>query len=118
MITPPIEKIDKNKAQALPALLISNPQSLTNVYDEFYAWVRALQPDIVGVSETWFSENKPAHQYTLPGYELFHKDCGSRGGGVALYVKDTFVIKKILTLQCRITLSVSGLSLNKNFSTI
>ena len=95
LITPPIVKIDKHKARAPPTLLITNPQSLTNVYEEFYAQVRLLQPDIVGVSETWFSEIKPAHQYSLPGYELFHKDRVSRGGGVALYVKDTFVTKNI-----------------------
>ncbi|XP_063594912.1 uncharacterized protein LOC134771886 [Penaeus indicus] len=42
---------------------------------------------VIGVSETWFSRNKPAELYMLPGYELIHKDRETRGGGVALYVK-------------------------------
>ncbi|XP_063611106.1 uncharacterized protein LOC134784854 [Penaeus indicus] len=42
---------------------------------------------VIGVSETWFSRNKPAELYMLPGYELIHQDRETRGRGVALYVK-------------------------------
>ncbi|XP_042875153.1 uncharacterized protein LOC122255263 [Penaeus japonicus] len=51
--------------------------------------------DVIGVSETWFSRNKPAKLYALPGYELLHKDRETRGGGVALYLRNELNIRNI-----------------------
>lgn len=78
-----------------PILFLTNPQSLTNVYAELYACTTTFKPDIIRVSETWFSPNKPAHLYNLNGYELFNKDRATRGGGVALFLKDTLAIRPV-----------------------
>ena len=94
-VPPIVRNVNKNKTCAPPILLLTNPQSLTNVYEEFYGSVVLHNPDIIGVSETWFSLNKPAKLYALPGYELLHKDRETRGGGVALYVKEEFAIRDL-----------------------
>ncbi|XP_042892195.1 uncharacterized protein LOC122266485 [Penaeus japonicus] len=93
LATPPIAR--KIKQKSPPMLFITNPQSLTNVYEEFYARVFSLNADVIGVSETWFSRNKPAKLYALPGYELLHKDRETRGGGVALYLRNELNIRNI-----------------------
>ena len=43
---------------------------------------------LIAVTETWFLEEKPASACTLQGYEQFHHDRESTGGGVALYVQE------------------------------
>ena len=49
----------------LPKLFLSNPQSLTNVFDEFVALIKQIKPHIISISETWFSINKPASEYNI-----------------------------------------------------
>ncbi|XP_071547749.1 uncharacterized protein Ist1 isoform X2 [Panulirus ornatus] len=71
---------------SLPSLLVTNPQSLTNCFDEFVELINEHKPEIVVVSETWFSETRPASQFNLDRYEMFSVDRESRGGGVAVYV--------------------------------
>ena len=72
----------------MPSILLTNPQSLTNCFDEFVDVVHKYQPDVVVVSETWFSERRPARQFILEGYKMFNDDREGRGGGVAVYVRD------------------------------
>ena len=69
------------------SILLTNPQSLTNCFEEFQEVVSHHNPGIVVVSETWFSETRPAMQYNLGGYKLFHDDREGRGGGVAVYAR-------------------------------
>ncbi|XP_045584974.1 uncharacterized protein Ist1 isoform X2 [Procambarus clarkii] len=71
------------------SILVTNPQSLTNCFDEFTAVVSRHQPDIVVVSETWFSDTRPASQYNLDKYKMFNDDREGRGGGVAVYVHES-----------------------------
>ena len=79
-----------------PKLFLTNPQSLTNVYEEFLARILINQPDIIAVSETWFSINKPAHLFGVTNYEMLHKDRSPRvGGGVALFIRDTFIVRPV-----------------------
>jgi len=75
--------------QWAPSVLLTNPQSLTNCFEEFKSLVNSHSPDVVVVSETWFSDSKPACDYQLDGYKQFHDDRtdGRRGGGVAVYAK-------------------------------
>jgi hypothetical protein len=80
-----------------PRVLLTNPQSLTNCFEEFSSLVNVRDPDVVVVSETWFSSSRPASQFQLNGYRLFHDDReeGRRGGGVAIYVKTSVTISMI-----------------------
>ena len=78
-----------NRLVSAPTLFLTNPQSITNVFEEFLERVLLHKPDIIGVSETWFSINKPAEDYTLDGYQQLTKDRLARAGGVVLYVRIT-----------------------------
>ena len=42
------------------------------------------EPHVMCITETWFDEYSSAH---IDNYKLFRRDRGSRGGGVAIYVR-------------------------------
>lgn len=84
----PTEALMKN-VPSLPSILVTNPQSLTNCFDEFVEVINQHKPEIVVVSETWFSETRPASQFNLDKYKMFNDDRESRGGGVAVYVHES-----------------------------
>jgi len=69
--------------------LYLNARSLMNKIDEFHATVSTLQPDIIGVTESWVTENVLDSELELTGYILFRHDrpVKKRGGGVLLYIK-------------------------------
>ena len=46
--------------------------------------------DIIAYLETWLDDSY-APLCNLPGYNLFHHQCGSRGCSVCIYVKGVFV---------------------------
>ncbi|XP_053647025.1 uncharacterized protein [Cherax quadricarinatus] len=77
-----------SKVSDLPSVLVTNPQSLTNCFEEFVEVVNKHKPDVVVVSETWFSETRPASHYELDNYKMFNDDREGRGGGVAVYARD------------------------------
>ena len=71
-----------------PSILVTNPQSLVNSFTEFTSLVEKESPDVITVSETWFSSNHPADEFVLETYKMFNDDRENRrGGGVALYIK-------------------------------
>jgi len=58
---------------------------------ELLTVVEALQPDVIGITETWGNEDIADVEYGIPGYNIFRKDRsnGHRGGGVLLQVRDS-----------------------------
>ena len=60
-----------------------------NKLDIFETTVVAIDPDIIGVTESWTNEKITDAELLLPGYELFHCDrkTNNVGGGVLLYIK-------------------------------
>ena len=54
--------------------------------------VEALQPDVIGVTESWGDEEISDGEFSLPGFTMFRRDRASehRGGGVLLYVRCEF----------------------------
>ena len=83
-----------NRLVSAPTLFLTIPQSISNVFEEFLERVLLHKPDIIGVSETWFSINKPAKDYTLDGCQQLTKDRLARAEGVALYAKNHLYIRK------------------------
>ena len=65
-----------------------NAQSLNNKTDEFRVTFENSFVDIICVSETWLMESTPDSLINLNGYRTFRADRSTRGGGVAIYVKD------------------------------
>ena len=84
-----------NRLVPPPTLYLTNPQSVTNVFEEFENRVKLHQADIVAISETWFSDTKPSLRHQMQGYQLLTNDRPTRGGGVALYVREHLHIKKM-----------------------
>ena len=52
-------------------MLLCNPRSLNNKLDEFHAVLDNSSVDLVAVTETWFSSERPMDHYNIPGYELY-----------------------------------------------
>ena len=66
-----------------------NARSIIGKKDELEAMVNELNPDIVGIVETWANDGIFDSELALQGFDMFRQDRqGSRhGGGVLLYVK-------------------------------
>jgi len=56
---------------------------------ELFASVKALNPDIIGITESRGNADIADSEFNIPGYSMFRSDRvnGHRGGGVLLYVK-------------------------------
>ncbi|KAJ8031441.1 hypothetical protein HOLleu_24631 [Holothuria leucospilota] len=55
-----------------------------------------LKFDIIAISETWLNLDSNTALYELDGYDMFHVDRSNRrGGGVAVYVKNSLAYKVI-----------------------
>ncbi|XP_071485120.1 uncharacterized protein [Diadema antillarum] len=73
-----------------PTFLLANSRSLNNKFDEFSAYVRTYDIDVTAVTETWFRSDLPDDYITLENYDVFVKSRSHRrGGGVALYAKQS-----------------------------
>ena len=68
-----------------------NARSIVNKIDMFKAVVCNLQPDIIGVTESWTNDKIFDSELHLDNYCIFRCDrcSGIRGGGVLLYVKES-----------------------------
>ena len=71
-----------------------NARSLVtgNKFHTLEAWVQDLDPDIIGITESWANSEILDAEISLPGYVLFRKDrpVNRHGGGVLLYVRAKF----------------------------
>ncbi|KAK4811052.1 hypothetical protein QYF61_016338 [Mycteria americana] len=69
--------------------LYTNARSMGNKQEELEAIVHHENCDMVAITETWWEDS---HNWsaTMDGYKLFRRDRrGRRGGGVALYVRES-----------------------------
>jgi len=73
--------------------MYTNACSLIGKMDELRYMVQKEEFTIIGICETWANESVNDAELHIDGYTLFRKDRVSesqcRGGGVALYIKDT-----------------------------
>ena len=68
-----------------------NARSIRNKIDNLRAEVRVLDPDIIGITESWADERISNEEIGLDGYELFRCDrpLDIKGGGVLLYIRSS-----------------------------
>lgn len=71
-----------------------NVRSLLGKFPDFKDIIINNQYDIVAVSETWLL-NVPNEAISIHGYNIIRKDRDGRGGGVALYIKNTLPFHRI-----------------------
>lgn len=64
-----------------------NVRSLISSFNEFNDVVMSNKFDLVGVTETWLTEDLNSNLVNIRGYTFFRCDRLSRGGGVGAYVK-------------------------------
>lgn len=67
-----------------------NTRSLSNNFDVFRNHVKEYKYDVIGVSETWLHADISDEVVLLDNYVLVRQDRLGRGGGVAVYLKNTF----------------------------
>lgn len=72
-----------------------NARGLLGKLDELKVMIFELGLDIIGISETWLSEEVENVEITIDGYRLFRKDRFTvkkgKHGGVLLYIRDDII---------------------------
>ena len=68
-----------------------NARSIVNKIDELELYIKEEELDIIGITETWLTEEIVTSEICPEGYTLYRKDrkdsVKTTGGGVALFVK-------------------------------
>lgn len=87
-----------------------NTRSLFSGFDEFCSLVTTYDYDIIAVTETWMTDALSSDIVGMNGYKFIRKDRGkgSRGGGVAFYVKN-HINFKMVTLDVENTDTIENL---------
>lgn len=92
-----------------------NARSLANKVSDLEAFLFEHDPYVITVTETWLCSDIPNSTIFPPGYTILRKDRGSRGGGVAILVKNHILatplpdVSGAEALWCKIKLSHSPL---------
>ena len=88
-----VGKLDSKLESGRLNCIYFNARSVVNKLSELELYLKEETPEIVGISETWLKEDILDREITFEGYRLFRKDrkdvAKTRGGGVAMYVKDS-----------------------------
>ncbi|XP_040067904.1 uncharacterized protein LOC115310035 [Ixodes scapularis] len=66
-----------------------NARTVANKAVELEGVLLAFNPDVEIITETWLHDQIPDNDVFPHGFKVFRRDRGSRGGGVALLIKDT-----------------------------
>lgn len=67
-----------------------NIRSLVGKIIEFKEHIVVEDYDIIGVTETWLGPNISDNSVSIKGYKFIRLDRPTRGGGVGMYIKETF----------------------------
>lgn len=78
------------------SLFHMNARSLNKIFLPFEILMDSINNfpfSAIGITETWLHENSP-EMFNLSNYEMIRKDRkNGRGGGVAIYINNTFIFK-------------------------
>ena len=92
-----------------------NIRSFNSNIDEFSAFLYQinLTPDIIALSETWFSPNNIGN---IPGYKAYHSTRSETqiGGGVSIFILNTLVAN-CYTVKAHITPELEFIHLSLRF---
>ena len=71
-----------------------NIRNLSNKLDEIRCIVNTLNSGIhlISFTETWLNNSVLDEEVSIPGYTIFRKDRGSKGGGVIVYARDDLTV--------------------------
>ena len=86
---------------------MQNCRSLVKNLSQFQCFVYASDFQIIGLSETWLSDNIADLEILPQAYSLYRKDRGSRGRGVMLAVSNKLPSRQVLSPHNLEVVSVS-----------
>ena len=61
---------------------------------------------VLALTATWAKEDIIEREFEIPGYTLFRKDRGNKGGGIAIHARDDLIVTRRDDLE---TSDVEGL---------
>ena len=95
-----------------------NARSLVPKMDELKVWVHSSNPEVLVITETWLRNSISYPEVHLPGYNLFRQDRSSKGGGVAIFVKEHLHCSTALarSIPKQFDLLVLNIKLSNNYS--
>ena len=94
--------VNKRSGWELPTILNLNARSLSEVkLDELQVNVTIHDVSMICVTETWFKHYMDDNNLSIEGFSVERKDrCDGRtGGGVACYIRISFMYKRLSNLD-------------------
>lgn len=91
------QNFDKFCSRKNLGFLHVNTRSLISKLDQLKLWVESTIPDVLVITETWLKKTIDDSSIIISGYNIFCQDRLSKGGGVAIFVKDYLQCSKILS---------------------
>ncbi|CDQ59560.1 unnamed protein product [Oncorhynchus mykiss] len=80
----------------------------------------SANPDVLAVSESWLRKTTKNPEIFIPNYNIFRKDRTAKGGGVAIYCKDSLqssvLLSKSVPIQFELLLLKIHLSRSKSLT--
>ena len=77
-------------------IIYLNARSLRNKMDELRILASQVKPDLIGVVETWLTEDNFDSEIDIVNYNFIRKDrkneCKTKGGGIVIYFKQELSI--------------------------
>ena len=75
--------------------MYTNARSIMNKLTSLESNVAEYNPDVIGITESWATEKDIQGLLELEGYTCYRRDrmsdYSTKGGGLLMYMKDTFV---------------------------
>ena len=76
-----------------------NVQSLPAHLDEIQALIQVNRFDLFLMTETWLNSTWEDNLINIDGFDIFRYDRKDRGGGAAIYIKNSLICKRIFLLD-------------------
>ena len=74
-----------------------NIRSLLPKFVLLTALAHSANPDILAVSESWLRKATKNSEISIPNYKMFYQDRTAKGGGIAIYCRDSLQSSVILS---------------------
>ena len=95
-----------------------NIRSLLPKFVLLTALAHSANPDVLAVSESWLRKATKNSEISIPNYNIFRQDRTAKGGGVAVYCRDSLQSNVILSrsIPKQFELLILKITLSRNKS--
>ncbi len=77
------------------SIIYFNTRSLVPKFDELCLVVESHSPYVVSIVESWLCDDIPDSEIHIPGYQLLCNDRNRHGGGVLMYINNSFTVEEL-----------------------